>query len=124
MVKRKRRPSRQTALQRTLREMIQGGQFRAAVVASIDGLPLATAGRSADKELMAGVAAWLKEYAERTHVSLDEIVARDTQGNCFVSRYFNVGDDPLLLAVKVPPGRPHRRLTNKAIREIKRVWET
>lgn len=124
MVKRKRRPSRQTALQRTLREMIQEGHFRAAVLASIDGLPLATVGRSADKELMAGVAAWLKEYAERTHVSLDEIVARDTQGNCFVSRYFNVGDDPLLLAVKVPPGRPHRRLTNKAIREIQRVWET
>ena len=124
MVKRKRRPSRQTALQRALRKMIQEGQFRAAVVASIDGLPLATAGRSADKELMAGVAAWLKEYAERTHVSLDEIVARDSQGNCFVSRYFNVGDDPLLLAVKAPPGQPHRRLTNKAIREIKRVWES
>ena len=101
MVKRKRRPSRQTALQRTLREMIQEGHFRAAVLASIDGLPLATVGRSADKELMAG-----------------------TQGNCFVSRYFNVGDDPLLLAVKIPPGRPHRRLTNKAIREIQRVWET
>ena len=124
MVKRKRRPSRQTALQRALREMVQEGQFRAAVVASIDGLPLATAGRSADKELMAGVAAWLKEYAERTHVSLDEIVARDSQGNCFVSRYFSVGDDPLLLAVKVPPGQPHRRLTNKAIRDIKRVWES
>lgn len=124
MAKRKRRPSRQTALQRTLRELVNEGQFRGVVVASIDGLPLAMAGRSADKELMAGVAAWLKEFAERTHVSLDEIVARDMQGNRFVSRYFNVGDDPLLLAVNVPPGRAHRRLTNKAIKEIQRVWET
>ena len=124
MAKRKRRPSRQTALERTLRALIQEGHFRGAVVASIDGLPLAMAGRSADKELMAGVAAWLKEFAERTHVSLDEIVALDTQGNRFVSRYFNVGNDPLLLAVNIPPGKSHRRLTNKAIREIQRIWET
>lgn len=116
-------PSRQTALERTLRTLIQEGHFRAAVVASIDGLPLATAGRSVDKELMAGVAAWLKEFAERTHVSLDEIVARDTRGNQFVSRYFSVGDDPLLLAVNIPPGKSHRRLTNRAIKAIQRIWE-
>lgn len=124
MAKQKRRPSRQTALERTLRALVQGGQFRGVVVASIDGLPLAMAGRSTDKELMAGVAAWLKEFVERTHVSLDEIVARDTQGNRLVSRYFSVGNDQLLLAVNVPPGRAHRRLTNKAIKEIQRIWET
>lgn len=124
MAKRKRRPSRQTALERTLRTMIQDGQLRGAVVASIDGLPLAMAGRSADKELMAGVAAWLKEFAERTHISLDEIVARDTRGNRFVSRYFSVGNDPLLLAVSVPPRQSHRRLINKAIKEIQHIWET
>jgi predicted regulator of Ras-like GTPase activity (Roadblock/LC7/MglB family) len=123
MAKRKRRPSRQTALERTLRTLIQQGQFRGAVVASIDGLPLAMAGRSTDKELMAGVAAWLKEFAERTHVSLDEIVALDTRGNRFVSRYFNVGNDPLLLAVSVPRGRTHRRLINRTIREIQQIWE-
>jgi predicted regulator of Ras-like GTPase activity (Roadblock/LC7/MglB family) len=124
MANRKRKPSRQTALERTLRILIQEGQFRGAVVASIDGLPLAMAGRSADKELMAGVAAWLKEFAERTHISLDEIVARDTQGNRIVSRYFSVGNDPLLLAVSIPPRRTHRRLINTAIREIQRIWET
>jgi hypothetical protein len=82
------------------------------------------AGRSADKELMAGVAAWLKEFAERTHISLDEIVARDTRGNRLVSRYFNVGDDQLLLAVSIPPRRAHRQLTNRAIKEIQGIWET
>lgn len=116
-------PSRQAALEQTLRALIQEGHFRGAVVASIDGLPLAMAGRSADKELMAGVAAWLKEFAERTHVSLDEITARDTQGNQFVSRYFSIGNDPLLLAVNIPPGKSHRRLTNRAIRAIQRIWE-
>ena len=87
-------------------------------MASVDGLPLAMAGRGTDKELMAGVAAWLKDFAERTHVPLDEIVVRDRQGNRLVSRYFNVGDDQLLLAVSVPPRRAHRQLTNVAIKEL------
>lgn len=104
--------------------LIREGQFRGAVVASIDGLPLAMAGRSADKELMAGVAAWLKEFAERTHTSLDEIVARDKHGNRFVSRYFKVGNNQLLLALNIPRGRAHRRLTNRAIKEIQHIWET
>ena len=124
MAKRKRGPSRQTSLERTLRAMIREGQYRGAVVASIDGLPLAMAGRGADKELMAGVAAWLKEVAERAHVSLDEIAVRDLRGNRLVTRYFNVGNDQLLLALSVPPGQAHRRLTNRAIKEIQRIWET
>jgi hypothetical protein len=81
------------------------------------------AGRIADKEVMAGVAAWLKEFAERTNLLLEEIVVRDAQGNRVISRYFNVGNDPLLLAVNVPPKRAYRRLTNLAIREIQRIWE-
>ena len=112
-------PSRQTTLERTLRTLVRKGEFRGAVVASVDGLPLAMAGRSADKELMAGVAAWLKDFAERAHVPLDEIVVRDTHGNRLVSRYFNVGN----VAVSVPPRRAHRQLTNEAIREIQQVWE-
>jgi predicted regulator of Ras-like GTPase activity (Roadblock/LC7/MglB family) len=124
MAKRKRGPSRQTALERTLRTLVREGQFRGAVVASTDGLPLAMAGRIADKELMAGVAAWLKEFAERTHVSLEEIIVRDAEGSRLISRYFNVGNDPLLLAVNVPPRRAYRRLMNKAIQEIQRIWET
>jgi predicted regulator of Ras-like GTPase activity (Roadblock/LC7/MglB family) len=124
MAKSKRGPSRQTALERTLRTLVREGQFRGAVVASTDGLPLAVAGRIADKELMAGVAAWLKEFAQRTNMSLEEIVVRDTQGNRVISRYFNVGNDPLLLAVNVPPRRAYRKLTNKAVQEIQRIWET
>jgi predicted regulator of Ras-like GTPase activity (Roadblock/LC7/MglB family) len=116
--------SRQATLERTLKTLLREGEFLGAVVASADGLPLAMAGRGADTELMAGVAAWLKDVAERTHVTLDEIVVRDRQGNHLVSRYFNVGNDQLLLAVSVPPRRSHRYLTNSAIRKIQQVWET
>jgi predicted regulator of Ras-like GTPase activity (Roadblock/LC7/MglB family) len=116
--------SRQATLERTLKTLLREGEFLGAVVASADGLPLAMAGRGADTELMAGVAAWLKDVAERTHVTLDEIVVRDRQGNHLVSRYFNVGNDQLLLAVSVPPRRSHRYLTNSAIQKIQQVWET
>jgi predicted regulator of Ras-like GTPase activity (Roadblock/LC7/MglB family) len=116
--------SRQATLERTLKTLLREGEFLGAVVASADGLPLAMAGRGADTELMAGVAAWLKDGAERTHVTLDEIVVRDRQGNRLVSRYFNVGNDQLLLAVSVPPRRSHRYLTNSAIQKIQQVWET
>jgi predicted regulator of Ras-like GTPase activity (Roadblock/LC7/MglB family) len=116
--------SRQATLERTLKTLLREGEFLGAVVASADGLPLAMAGRGADTELMAGVAAWLKDVAERTHVTLDEIVVRDRQGNRLVSRYFNVGNDQLLLAVSVPPRRSHRYLTNSAIQKIQQVWET
>jgi predicted regulator of Ras-like GTPase activity (Roadblock/LC7/MglB family) len=118
------KPSRQATLERTLKTLLREGEFLGAVVASADGLPLAMAGPDADTELMAGVAAWLKDFAERTYVALDEIVVRDRQGNRLVSRYFNVGNDQLLLAVSVPPRRSHRHLTNSAIREIQQVWET
>ncbi len=118
------RPSRQATLEGTLKTLLREGEFLGAVVASADGLPLAMAGRGADTELMAGVAAWLKDFAERTHATLDEIVVRDRQGNRLVSRYFKVGNDQLLLAVSVPPRRSHRHLTNSAIREIQKVWET
>ena len=82
------------------------------------------AGRIADKELMAGVAAWLKEFAERTNISLEEILVRDMQGNRVISRYFYVGNDPLLLAINVPPRRAYRKLTSQAIKEIQCIWET
>ena len=118
------KPSRQATLERTLKTLLREGEFLGAVVASTDGLPLAMAGRGADTELMAGVGAWLKDVAERTHATLDEIVVRDIQGHRLVIRYFNVGNDQLLLAVSVPPRRAHRHLTNSAIREIQQVWET
>ncbi len=118
------KPSRQATLERTLKTVLRVGEFLGAVVATADGLPLAMAGGGADTELMAGVAAWLKDFAERTPATLDEIVGRDRQGTRLVSRYFNVGNDQLLLAVSVPPRRSHRHLTNSAIREIQQVWET
>lgn len=108
-------------LEQTLATMTRAGRFDGAVVASLEGLPVAMVG-STNTELIAAVAATMKELAERAHTGLNEICTRDEKGDQVVSRYFDVDGNVLLLAVQVPAGRPYRRLTNQAIRKIRRVW--
>jgi len=112
---------RQADIENILTDLIQEGSFIYAVVASNDGLLIATAGE-ANVAMVAAVAATMKDLAERAHQHLTEIATRDRAGNHIVSRYFSVDKDLLLLTVKVPPGRTYRRLTSRAIRKIKQVW--
>lgn len=114
-------PSRQTNIENILETLLSDGGFLCAVVAAKDGLPLAMVGR-ADTELMAAVAASMRDLAERAHPALTEIITRDAQGGLIVIRYFAVDKDPLLLSISVPFKRAHRRLTNRAIRQIKQIW--
>jgi predicted regulator of Ras-like GTPase activity (Roadblock/LC7/MglB family) len=108
-------------LEAALLKMTRAGQFGGAVIASIDGLPLAMVGR-ANTELFAAVAAAIKGLAERADSRLSEISLRDSKGNQIVSRYFSIDGDTLILAVQVPAGRAYRRLTSQAIQSISRVW--
>ena len=103
------RLSRQSTIERILRDMIKEGGFGGAVVASSDGLP-----------------ASIKDLAKRAHQELDEISLRDKKGKLVVSRYFFIvapqGQYNLLLAVQVPAKRPYRRLVNQAVKRIQQVW--
>jgi len=114
-------PSRQANIEQILETLISDGGFLCAVVAAKDGLPLAMVGQ-ADTELMAAIAASMRTLAERAHPTLTEIVTRDARGELIVIRYFAVGQDPLLLSIKVPAKRTYRRLTSRAIRQIKQIW--
>jgi len=115
------RDSRQARIEKVLQSLVQDGAFGGAVVASKDGLPVAMVGQ-ANTVMIAAVAASMKDLAERAHQGLTEITTRDDDGNTIVSRYFSVDKDLLLLAVLVPIHSTYRRLTNKAIIEIKKVW--
>jgi len=114
--------SRQNSIEDILSALIHDGSFTSAVVASKQGLPLATVG-STDTTLLAAVAASMKDLAERAHQSLTEITTRNESGEQIVIRYFTVDTDLLLLSVKMRAGRSYRRLTNRAIRKIQHVWE-
>ncbi|MEM7034037.1 MAG: roadblock/LC7 domain-containing protein [Chloroflexota bacterium] len=113
--------SRQSEIEKTLDKLLQDGAFVGAVVANEQGLPIATSGQ-ADTELIAAVAASMKQLAERPHQQLTEITTMDNQGHKIVSRFFSIGEDLIILAVEIPSNRTYRRLMASAIKEIKLVW--
>lgn len=112
---------RQVNIEEILNTLVERGSFCCAVVASREGLLLATEGQ-ADTVLIAAVAASMKDLAERAHQGLTEIVTRDAKGNKIINRYFKVGDDMLLLSVSLSANQTYRRLTNQAIHQIRQVW--
>ncbi len=115
--------SRQNDIEAILEALIRAGRFTSAVVASKEGLPLATAGY-ADTTLIAAVAASIKDLVERAHQAPLEITSRNQRGAQIVIRYFSVQEERLLLSITMPAGRhPYRRLTSRAIHRIQQVLE-
>lgn len=122
-----RRLSRQSSVEKVLGDIIEEGDFGAAVVATSDGLPIAMVGATeVDTKLIGAVAASMKDLAKRAHQELDEISLRDKKGKLIVNRYFSIiapqGQFNLLLAVQVPERKSYRRLINQAVKRIQQVW--
>ena len=97
------------------------------MVATHDGLPIATRGvSSVDIRLIGAIAASIKDLAKRAHQELNEISMRDKKGGLVISRYFSIsvpqGQYDLLLAVQVPGKRSYRRLINRAVKKVQQVW--
>jgi predicted regulator of Ras-like GTPase activity (Roadblock/LC7/MglB family) len=112
-----------TRLKEILDTMQQSGGFRAAVLASAEGLPIASVSAEQDGAVAAAMAALLQRVSREAKEELgmddlDEVMLRTESQTRMVSRYFDTGERRLILAVLVPKGSPYRRLTNRAIREI------
>jgi predicted regulator of Ras-like GTPase activity (Roadblock/LC7/MglB family) len=110
-------------LEEILGNMQQVGGFRATVLASTEGLPIASVSAEQDGVIAAAMAALLQRVSREAKEELrmddlDEVMLRTENQTRLVSRYFDSGDKRLILAVLVPKGHPYRRLTNRAIREI------
>jgi predicted regulator of Ras-like GTPase activity (Roadblock/LC7/MglB family) len=116
------------SFEKTLERINHEGNFEASVLASPDGLPIATAPSDYDTDITAAMAALLRSVAQQTqdHVGmapLDEISVRASDHVRLVCRSFQVGGEDFILAVVVPPKqRYYRQLTNRAIRELKLTW--
>jgi predicted regulator of Ras-like GTPase activity (Roadblock/LC7/MglB family) len=103
------------------------GGFAISVLTDTDGLLLASAAAPDwDAEKQAAVVALIRDAARHTEGArlgqADEVTVRDGVGRRLVCRPFIAGDQLLLLSVLVADGRPYRRLTNVAVREIRRLW--
>jgi predicted regulator of Ras-like GTPase activity (Roadblock/LC7/MglB family) len=110
-----------------LRSLNATGGFLATVLTDAEGLVLASApapGWDADKQ--AAVVALIQRAARQSQIvslgSMDEICIRDVNGRRLICRPFEVDDKILLLSVLTDEGKPYRRLTSAAVRDVRRVW--
>ena len=110
-----------------IQRMVDEGHFVGAVLATADGLPIASASSREDAEVTSAMVAMLSRVSEEAKRQLgmaevDEVTIRDRERSRLVCRSLSVAGEELLLAVRVPARRSHRRATNQAIRRIQRAW--
>ncbi|MCJ7677432.1 MAG: hypothetical protein MUO35_06905 [Anaerolineales bacterium] len=103
------------------------GSFLITVLTDAEGLLLASAPSPGwDAEKQAAVVALVQRAARQAEdISLgaaDEVAIRDVAGRRLVCRPFEVDGQILLLSVLMDAAKPYRRLTNDAVREVRRSW--
>ena len=118
---------KQVAFENILQAMNHAGNFKAAVLSTTEGLPLASAPAGYEDEMAAAMVALLNKTARQARRQLnlakvDELSLVGDDRIRLACRYFNVAGQNLVLSVMVPPDRYYRRLTNRAIKEIRRAW--
>lgn len=109
-----------------LEQMTQNGDFTAAVLASDEGLPLASVPEPYDSDAAAAIVAMLQSVSREARDQLsmsevDELTISDHDRIRLVCRYLEVNGEVLILAAMVPPNVYYRRVTNRAIRRIKHL---
>lgn len=115
----------------TLTDVLQSlnvaGGFLVTVLTDAEGLVLACApspGWDADKQ--AAVVALIQRAARQAQMvrlgEMDEICLRDVSGRRLICRAFEVDGHSLLLSILTEEGKPYRRLTNAAVRGVRKVW--
>jgi predicted regulator of Ras-like GTPase activity (Roadblock/LC7/MglB family) len=106
--------------------MNQEGGFTRSVLATDEGLPIASAPVNADSELASAMVTMLQQVAAETRNQLglppiDEITIRTDQKQHLICRPIQIGNQIMIMGVIVPPYKPYRRVTNKAIHRLKKV---
>ena len=115
--------SRATSFEQVLQEMSQSGQFSAVVLASGDGLPIATAPLDLDAERTAAMVALLQRVSRQAReqldmAELDELSVSDRDRMRLVCRFFSVDGEELILAVMIQASVRYRRATRRAMQRI------
>ena len=116
-----------TVFEEILHRMNEEGRFEVSVLASSDGLPIATVPSDYDFDVIAAMVAVLASVASETQSrvglgGLDEVSVVAEDRIRLVCRYFTMAGEEFILAVLVQPNLYYRRATNRAIREMKRKW--
>jgi predicted regulator of Ras-like GTPase activity (Roadblock/LC7/MglB family) len=109
-----------------MRAMYETGSFQAAILASYDGLPIATEPPDFDPQVAAATVAMLRKVGSDTQqqlgmAELDEATIRSRDGVRLASRCLTAGGQKMILIAIVLPGRYYRRVTSRTIRRIKQL---
>ncbi len=107
-----------------LNDMNQEGGFSRSVLATSEGLPIASAPVNPDSELASAMVAMLQQAASETGDQfqlppIDEFTIRTENKLHLICRMIKIDSDMMILGVVVPPGQLYRRVTNKAITSIR-----
>lgn len=110
-----------------LRTLNTRGGFLITVLTDAEGLLMASAPSPGwDAEKQAAVVALVQRAARQAQAAsmdaADEVAIRDVAGRRLICRPFEVDGQMVLLSVLMEAGRPYRRLTNDAIRDVRRAW--
>jgi predicted regulator of Ras-like GTPase activity (Roadblock/LC7/MglB family) len=120
----------QVSFEQALEKINRAGSFEASVLASSDGLSIATVPSGYDTDVTAAMVALLRSVAQQTrdHVGmapLDEVTVRSSDHIRLVCRCFQLDGEDFVLAVVIPrEQRYYRQLTNQAIRELRIAWHS
>jgi predicted regulator of Ras-like GTPase activity (Roadblock/LC7/MglB family) len=118
---------KQVAFEKILQEMNRAGDFKAALLSTTEGLSLASAPAGYEDEMAAATVALLNKVARQALQQLslaqvDELSLVGDDRTRLTCRYFSVAGQNLVLTVLTPPDCYYRRLTNRAIIEIRQCW--
>lgn len=124
-------PTQATSFEDILKQMNTAGNFTAAVLASEDGLPVASAPNPSpyDADTIAAMVALVKDFIQQAQAriglaNVDEVSMIVEDHSRLVCRYFAAGKQSFVLAVLVPSHQSYRRITSRAVREIQALWAT
>jgi len=111
-----------------LEEMNQEGGFDRSVLATSEGLPIASCPMQPDHELASAMIAMLQQAGAETQGNLnlaavDEVTIRTEDRMRLVCRRIQSGEDWICLCALVPAGAYYRRATNRAVRRISQIIE-
>jgi predicted regulator of Ras-like GTPase activity (Roadblock/LC7/MglB family) len=107
-----------------LNDMNQEGGFSRSVLATSQGLPIASAPVNPDSEMASAMVAMLQQAASETSNQfqlppIDEFTIRAENKQHLICRTIKIDSDTMILGVIVPPGHLYRRVTNRAITRIR-----
>ena len=112
-----------------LQEMNSEGGFTRSVLATSEGLPIASDPENQDNEVASAMVALLQQVGNETQDNLhlapvDEVTIRTENQNLLVCRKIISGNEWLTLCALVPPDQAYRRATNRAVRRIREILDS